>query len=116
MWRLCLAAAVGGGHGMAFVAALRLCISACCLSLRLPLPLSVTPPPLPLLWCAISIHVRECQAARGNRVGGSAGLACGKIRVRSVLLLAAEKAIAEAKAKANAAAADDDEDKRNVWG
>lgn len=48
-------------------------------------------------------------------------MACGKIRVRSVLLLAAEKAIAipeaEAKAKANAAAADeDDEDKRNVWG
>lgn len=63
--------------------------------------------------------MRECQAARGNRVGGSAGLACGKIRVRSVLLLAAEKAIAvvEAKAKANAAAADEDnEDKRNVWG
>lgn len=46
-------------------------------------------------------------------------MACGKIRVRSVLLLAAEKAIAivEAKAKANAAAADDDnEDKRNIWG
>lgn len=68
----------------------------------------------PLAFMCVSVRQQK-----GNRVGGSAGLACGKIRVRSVLLLAAEKAIAipEAKAKANAAAADeDDEDKRNVWG